>query len=112
MARSDLKVVSKWSNGRYVKYYLFGRGIASGPSFEIDHEYIRDYVDAPIKTVLDYLYNEGWVSSGRTPDGKLVLTKDGRTIKIGVGFLGGPARFILDGERHDTHEELFAALSL
>jgi hypothetical protein len=112
MTRSDLKVISKWSNGRYVKYYLFGRGIASGPSFEIDHDYIRDFVDAPIKTALDYLNNEDWISGGRTPDGQLVLTKDGHTVKIGVGFLGGPARFILDGERYDTPDELFDALSI
>lgn len=111
MARSDMWSVSVWRNGRYAKYDLFGREIASGPSFEIDHEYIRDFVAKPIATVLDRLREEGWTDSRPTPDLKKVLTKDGRTVKIGVGFIGGPARFILGGERYGTPDELFSALS-
>ena len=83
--------VSVWRNGRYANYDLFGREIASGPSFEIDHEYIRDFVSEPIATVLDRLYEDGWTDSGSTPDMKKVLTRNGRTIKIGVGLFGGPA---------------------
>ncbi len=110
MTRSSMWPVQVWPNGRYSKYTLFDREIASGPSFEIDHDYIRDFVDAPVKTVLDHLCKDGWDSGWRTPDGKLVLTKDGHTVKIGVGLFGGPARFVLDGTRYDTPDELFAAL--
>lgn len=110
MARSDMWPVQVWSNGRHSKYTLFDREIASGPSFEIDHDYIRDFVAKPIATALLRLNEEGWRDSGRTPDLKKVLTKEGRTVKIGVGFLGGPARFILDGELYDTPDELFAAI--
>lgn len=102
--------VQVWSNGRYSKYTLFDREIASGPSFEIDHDYIRDFVAKPIATVLRFLNEEGWRDSGRTSDAKRVFTNKGRRLKIGVGLFGGPARFILDGERYDTPGELFAAL--
>lgn len=111
MARSDTWPVSVWRNGRYAKYNLFGREIASGPSFEIDHEYIRDFVAKPIAAVLDRPQEDGWADSRPTPDWKKVLTKDGRTVKIGVGLFGGPARFSLDGERYDTPDDLFSALS-
>lgn len=111
MARSDLWPISVWRNGRYARYDLFGREIASGPSFEIGREYIRDLVAKPTATVLDRLRDEGWTDRRPTPDLKKVLTNDGRTVKIGVGFLGRPARFIRDGERYNTPDELFDALS-
>ena len=110
MTRSNMWPVQVWSNGRYSKYTLFDREIASGPSFEIDHDYIRDFVAKPIAAVLRRLGQEAWYDGGRTPDAKRIFTKDGRRLKIGVGFLGGPARFILDGTRYDTPDELFAAL--
>lgn len=110
MTRSSMWPVQVWSNGRYSKYTLFDREIASGPSFEIDHEYIRDFVAKPIATVLRRLSEAGWRDSGRTSDAKRVFTNSGRRLKIGVGLFGGPARFVLDGTRYDTPDELFAAL--
>ena len=110
MTRSSMWPVQVWSNGRYSKYTLFDREIASGPSFEIDHDYIRDFMAKPISVVLRRLSEVGWRDSGRTSDAKRVFTKDRRCLKIGVGLFGGPARFVLDGTRYDTPDELFAAL--
>lgn len=36
MTRSSMWPVQVWSNGRYSKYTLFDREIASGPSFVLD----------------------------------------------------------------------------
>lgn len=110
MTRSNMWPVSVWSNGRYHKYELSGREIASGPSFEIDHDYVCDFVAKPISKVLHRLYEDDWATQGKTPDCRLILTGGQRVVKIGVGLFGGPAQFILDGERCDTPEELLAAL--
>lgn len=110
MTRNSMWPVQVWSNGRYSKYTLFDREIASGPSFEIDHDYIRDFVARPCADVVRRATEDGWSDGGRGKLAEKVLTKNGRRLTVGVGLLGGPARFVLDGTRYDTPDELFSAL--